>query len=89
MKGIHLFKAINSDKLEKLISVFTQKEIAGMFNCTESTVSQYLTDTLTINNVETNKSIYDTVPIYRTKGSWMNSAERNSFIEMKKSIEYN
>jgi hypothetical protein len=86
MKGIHLFKALSPDKLERLISVFTQKEIAEMFNCNESCVSKYLTDTLTIRHVETNKTILDTVPIFKTQGAWMNSSERNSYNGMKNCV---
>jgi hypothetical protein len=83
MKGIHFFKALSQDKLQKLISVFTQKEIAEMFDCNESCVSKFLSDTFSIKHVETNKTMFDGVPIYKTVGCWMDSEARICIKQIK------
>ena len=77
MKGVDLFRALSFDKKEKLIQIFTYKEISDIFKCSESTVSLILNDLKSNKHKETNNNIWDKVAIYKTKGAWMNSSERN------------
>ena len=79
MKGIQLFRALNEEQLLKLISVFTQKEISKIFECSEGFVSNVMSDKKTFEVVETNKQIYDKVPLYMTKGAFSELKETNLY----------
>ena len=83
MQGSHLFKSLSVDKLEKLMSVFTLQEIGEIFNVSKPLVSGFISEALK-RGKETNKSIYDGVPLYFTVGAMqeLKNTEMYKYLKM-------
>jgi hypothetical protein len=82
MKGNRM-RLLTNKQIEGMLQIFTQKEIAEIFECATSVVSMEITGRNIFSAKESNKTMHDGVPIYKTKGAWMQSKERKYFNDKK------